>query len=285
MKQKFLATWKKGLLPLSLTAMALTSPFVSADQLDEIRERGYMTVAIDPTFAPYEFLSDKGEISGYSPRIMAAVGERLGVEIRYQKMAFSGIIPGLIAGSFDAEASTLNITPERAARVDFTTPYGRTVNGVMVRKGESLTDGELTIADLAGKTAAVKSSSTPESILKGFNETLEQEGLDPITLLTLDTVDQTLSTLMTRRADFLFDDVSVLAEIESQHGDRVDSEGELGPAQWMAWATRPADTSLNDVMSVTILDLQASGQLQAWQQEFLGTTFDVPTEDVLPDSQ
>lgn len=285
MKHKFLSTWKKGLLPLSLTAMALTSPFVSADKLDEIRERGYMTVAIDPTFAPYEFLSDKGEISGYSPRIMAAVGERLGVEIRYQTMSFSGIIPGLIAGSFDAEASTLNMTPERAARVDFTTPYGRTVNGVMVRKGESLTDGELTIANLAGKTAAVKSSSTPESILKDFNKTLEQEGLEPITLLTVDTVDQTLSALVTRRADFLFDDVSVLTEIESQHGDRVTSEGELGPAQWMAWATRPADTSLNDVMSETILDLQASGQLQDWQEEYLGTTFEVPTEDVFSDSQ
>ncbi len=236
-----------------------------ADTLDDIKSRGKMIVAIDPTFAPYEYTDANNAIAGYDPAIMGAVAKHLGVTIEYQRMAFSGIIPGLLAHSFDVEGSALNVTAERAKRLMYTVPVSKTVNGALVRSDFT-----------------VKSASTPEQILKSFNETLKAKGLAPIQLLTVDSVDQTVAALMTRRADFVFDDLTVLAGVVKQNPGKVKQTGELGPSQWIAWATRPDDTRLNKAISDQIIAMKKSGELAKLQKANLGVTFDTPSSDFIP---
>src|SRR5476649_2175561 len=122
---------------LSSIALAALLPFAAlihsvaanADTLDDIKSRGTMTVAIDPTFAPYEYTDANNNIVGFDPTIMAAVAKHLGVKIEYQRMSFSGIIPGLLAHSFDIEGSALNVTAKRAKRLAYVVPTSKTVNG------------------------------------------------------------------------------------------------------------------------------------------------------------
>ena len=140
------ATMKKTFsgFPLVLAAMtlgvSLHATVSSADTLDDIKTRGTLVVAIDPTFAPYEYTDESGAITGYTPAIMAQVAKTLGVKVEYQKMAFSGIIPALISGSVDAEGSSLNVTAERAAKVLFVAPFGKSVNAVMTRADDKRLD-------------------------------------------------------------------------------------------------------------------------------------------------
>ncbi|TCL02728.1 transporter substrate-binding domain-containing protein [Sodalis ligni] len=270
------------LIATLLTLGAATT--AQADTLSDIKSSGKITVGIDPTFPPYEFTNDKGEITGYSVAIMESFAKDLGVKLEFQKTAFSGILPGLISGSFNAEGSSLNVTAERAKKVLFTTPYSKTVNGVLVRESEAKTFNGKTVAaeDLSGLRGAVKSASVPEQLLKGFNETLIKEGKKPITIISVDTLDQTVSTLMTKRADFVFDDISVLAPIVKKYPNKVVQVGEAGPSQWMAWATRKDDISLNKAISEHILTMQKDGELAALQKQYLGTTFTVPESNFIP---
>lgn len=255
-----------------------------ADTLSDIKSSGKITVGIDPTFPPYEFTNDKGEIVGYSVAIMQSFAKDLGVKLEFQKTAFSGILPGLISGSFNAEGSSLNVTAERAKKVLFTTPYSKTVNGVLVRTSDAkkFSSKTLTPDDLSGLRGAVKSASVPEQLLKGFNETLTKAGKKPIAIISVDTLDQTVSTLMTKRADFVFDDISVLAPVVKKYPEKVAQVGEAGPSQWMAWATRKDDLSLNKAISDHILAMQKDGELTALQQQYLGTTFTVPASNFIP---
>ncbi|RJT42279.1 transporter substrate-binding domain-containing protein [Rahnella woolbedingensis] len=255
-----------------------------ADTLSDIKSSGKITVGIDPTFPPYEFTNDKGEITGYSVAIMQSFAKDLGVKLEFQKTAFSGILPGLISGSFNAEGSSLNVTAERAKKVLFTVPYSKTVNGVLVRESDvkKFSGKTLSPDQLSGLSGAVKSASVPEQLLKGFNETLTQEGKKPITIISVDTLDQTVSTLMTKRADFVFDDISVLAPIVKKYPNKVAQVGEAGPSQWMAWATRKDDTRLNKAISEHILAMQKDGELTTLQKQYLGTTFTVPASDFIP---
>ncbi|MGE8163697.1 transporter substrate-binding domain-containing protein [Paraburkholderia sp. NPDC080076] len=254
----------------------------NADTLDDIKSRGTMTVAIDPTFAPYEYTDASNNIVGFDPAVMAAVAKRLGVKIEYQRMAFSGIIPGLLAHSFDVEGSALNVTAERAKRLAYIVPTSKTVNGALVRADFKKIPQQATIESLAGLTAAVKSASAPEQILKQFNETLKAKGLAPIQLISVDSVDQTVAALMTRRADFAFDDMTVLAGVIKQNPGKLKSTGELGPSQWIAWATRPDDIRLNKAISDQILAMKKSGELARLQKASLGVSFDTPTSDFIP---
>jgi len=268
-----------ALVPAAALLHAVTS---HADTLDDIKSRGKMIVAIDPTFAPYEYTDASNAIVGYDPAILAAVAKRLGVTIEYQRMAFSGIIPGLLAHSFDMEGSALNVTAERAKRIAYVVPTSKTVNGALVRLDFKKIAAKPTPESLAGMTGAVKTGSAPESILKQFNETLKSRNLAPINILSVDSVDQTVAALMTRRADFVFDDLTVLAGVVRQNPGKMKLTGELGPSQWISLATRPEDTRLNKAISDEILAMKKSGKLARLQKQYLGVTFDTPSADFIP---
>ena len=274
---------KTALLVAALLSAGVLSA-AQADTLSDIKSSGKITVGVDPTFPPYEFTNDKGEITGYSVAIMQSFARDLGVKLEFQKTAFSGILPGLISGSFNAEGSSLNVTAERAKKVLFTVPYSKTVNGVLVRESDAqkFSGKTLTPENLSGLRGAVKSASVPEQLLKNFNETLTKAGKTPITIISVDTLDQTVSTLMTKRADFVFDDIAVLAPVVKKYPGKVAQVGEAGPSQWMAWATRKEDLSLNKAISDHILAMQQSGQLGALQKQYLGTTFTVPASNFIP---
>lgn len=279
--------FKRRIPLLALTALVSAITFGNsvtalADTLDDIKSRGKMIVAIDPTFAPYEYTDANNAIVGYDPALMAAVAKRLGVTIEYQRMAFSGIIPGLLAHSFDLEGSALNVTAERAKRLAYTVPTSKTVNGPLVRTDFTKIPSKATVESLAGLTGAVKAATAPEQILKQFNQALEAKGLAPIQILSVDTVDQTVAALMTKRADFVFDDLTVLAGVVKQYAGKVKTTGELGPSQWIAWATRKEDARLNDAISNAILQMKKSGELAALQKANLGVTFELPAKDFIP---
>ena len=274
---RFALTFAALTLSLGLASCA------TADTLDEVKAKGKLVVAIDPTFAPYEYTDDSGNIVGYTPEIMKRVAAKLGVQLDYQKMAFSGIIPALIAGSVDAEGSSLNVTAERAGKVLFTVPFGKSVNAVLVRADETrISATPLTVEALSGLTAAVKTTTAPEQLLKQFNGELKAKGLEPIKIVSVDSVDQTLATLMTRRADFVFDDITVLGGLSQKLPGKLKQAGELGDSQWISWATRKDDERLNKVISDEILALKASGELEKLQQQHLGVTFELPSADFIP---
>jgi polar amino acid transport system substrate-binding protein len=154
---------------LSSIALAAFLPFgvlihpvaANADTLDDIKSRGTMTVAIDPTFAPYEYTDASNNIVGFDPAVMAAVAKHLGVKIEYQRMAFSGIIPGLLAHSFDVEGSALNVTAERAKRLAYVVPTSETVNGALVRADFTKIPQPATIASLAGLRLRSRARARP----------------------------------------------------------------------------------------------------------------------------
>lgn len=275
---------KKTALLIAALLSVGTMAQAQADTLSDIKSSGKITVGIDPTFPPYEYTDDKGEITGYSVAIMQSFAKDLGVKVEFQKTAFSGILPGLISGSFNAEGSSLNLTAERAKKVLFTVPYSKTVNGVLMRDdaAKAFSGKTLTPESLSGLRGAVKTSSVPEQLLKGFNEQLKKEGKKPITIINVDSLDQTVSTLMTKRADFVYDDISVLAPVAKKYSGKVAQVGEVGPSQWMGWATRKEDGSLNKAISDHILAMQKDGELTKLQQQYLGTTFTVPASDFIP---
>ena len=279
---KLKMTIQVALCAATLVAATLSPSITAADTLDDIKSRGKMVVAIDPTFQPYEFTDSSGKIIGYTPAIMEAVAKKLGVTIDYQKMAFSGIIPGLLAKSFDLEGSSLNVTAERAKRVMFTVPFSKGANAVLTRTDVTKIPAKVKIESLSGLTAAVKATTAPEKILSEFNATLTGKGLAPIKILSLDTVEQTISALTAKRADFVFDDITVLGAAMKANPGKLRSAGELGDSQWMAWATRPDDARLNKFVSEVILDMQKSGALAKLQKEHLGLVVVVPAANFVP---
>lgn len=83
-------------------------------------------------FAPFEYY-DGTEIKGVDVEIMELVGKKMGKDIRFENTEFSAIIDNVKDGKVcDAGAAGITVTPERAAKVDFSTPYYTSVQYVIM---------------------------------------------------------------------------------------------------------------------------------------------------------
>lgn len=121
-------------------------------------------------FAPFEYIDEKGEIAGVDVDIMKLVGEKLGKEVVFTNTEFNVIIDNVASGKqFDCGAAGITITPERAERVDFSTPYYTAVQYVIFKTGElevsgTSTDGKnveyVLWSQLQGKKIGVQTDTT-----------------------------------------------------------------------------------------------------------------------------
>ena len=269
-----------------LLGVAGTLPFgapASADALDDIKSRGRMIVAIDPTFAPFEYTDSAGKVVGYDPDVLELIAKELGVEVEYQVMAFTGVIPGLIAGSFDFTATALAVRKERAEKIDLTIPLAASLHSIMRKAGDTKVKSA-DPKDLSGLRVAVKQTTSPETVMKNVNADLESKGLPPTSLLSVDTVEQTVAALLDGRVDAICDDILVLTQVISERPDaKLEIVGNIGPVTYVSWGTNKNDPKLNAELNKQIMALKRSGKLAELQKKHFGLTFDdLPEKDFIP---
>lgn len=271
----------KTIFSLSVFITMLTLPvYVNAEALDDVKKNGKIIVAIDPTFAPFEYTDSTGKIVGYDPELIELAAAGMGVKVEYRVMAFSGIIPALIAGSVDM-TPTLNVTPERALRIDYVIPTASSVNAVIALKGTSLKTAALD--ELSGKTCAVKQTTQPEQMMKAMNEKLKSDGKKAVQLLGFETIEQTLSALVDKRVDCVVDDKSVFYEAIAKRKDApLVLLGEIGGVQPIAWGVNKSSPKLTAALSAELKKLKANGTLSNLQRKHFGFTSTLPETDFVP---
>jgi len=128
------------------------------------QDRSY-TVALDGTFAPHAMPSLSGGVEGFNVDLANEIGERLGVKMDIVATQFSGILPGLAAGTYDFVVAPTTITEERAENILFSEGYLNTDFGFVVRAGtEEITD----LAQFKDKVIAVNKGSVYDSWATGL---------------------------------------------------------------------------------------------------------------------
>jgi polar amino acid transport system substrate-binding protein len=283
-----MSSMKSSNLWIRPSALLLLVPLLAAaigpaqaDTLDDIKARGTMIVGLDPTFSPYEFTDAAGAIVGYDPALLELIAKSIGVKIEYRQMAFSGIIPGLVAGSFDFTATALNVTAERAQRISYTIPVSQSVNAILRRIGDTRVDGT-DPSKLAGLSVGVKQTSTPERVIKKTSDAMVANGAAPINIISVETTEQTVTALGTKRVDFIVDDVSVLAQIMKERPGQFELAGQIGATDYIAWGARKDDTALTTLLNNELRKLKVSGEMKSLQEKFLGLPFKLPEENFIP---
>ena len=148
---------KKLAIPARL--LAATSLALLAGPGASLAQDSYK-VALDGTFAPHAMPTLDGGIEGFNVDLANEIGERLGVEMDIVATQFSGILPGLQAGTYDFVVAPTTITEERAGNLLFSEGYLNTDFQFVVKAGtEEITDME----GFAGKTIAVNKGSAYDS--------------------------------------------------------------------------------------------------------------------------
>ena len=90
-----------------------------------------VVVGTNPTFAPFEYQDDEGNMVGFDLDLMTAIGEDQGFDVEFKSMEFDALIGALTSGQIDVAAAGMSIDPKRN-HVIFSDPYMDASLGIMV---------------------------------------------------------------------------------------------------------------------------------------------------------
>ncbi|SOC17130.1 amino acid ABC transporter substrate-binding protein (PAAT family) [Ureibacillus xyleni] len=110
----------------------------------------------EATFAPFEYMNDKGEVVGLDVDILNAMTEELGIEYEIRNVGWEPVFQQVQNGELDFGASGITITEERKETFDFTEPYHEATQVLVVKEDSSVTSAE----DVKGKKVSVQINST-----------------------------------------------------------------------------------------------------------------------------
>lgn len=157
----------KTKLHIAAVALALASVFgvAHADQLDDIKHAGKITIAVFDSNPPFGYVDAQShQLAGYDIDIANEIARKLGVKLALQSTNPANRIPLLTSKKVNAIVADFTITPERAQQVDFSTPYFVDGQKFLAPKGKFVKKEQLAHA----KIGAVKGTTEEQELRKDF---------------------------------------------------------------------------------------------------------------------
>lgn len=124
---------------------------------------GKIIVGLDDEFPPMGFRDENNEIVGFDIDLAKAAAEKLGSEIEFQPIDWDTKELELENGNIDLIWNGLTITDERAESMDFTMPYLKNKQIIIVKNGSDIQSKD----DLKGKKVGVQAGSSALDAVEG----------------------------------------------------------------------------------------------------------------------
>lgn len=172
---------------------------------ENIKAKGSITIGSGFHSVPDHFYSADGKTQiGDEVDLAKAIGNRLGVKVEHEDMAFDALIAGLKANRVDIIFADMSDTAERQKQIDFV-DYLNSGLVFTVRKGNPANiHGE---DDICGKKVALVTGSSQVKYAEEKSKECEANGNKPIDLVYTDNLDDNETQLASGRIDFMINDL------------------------------------------------------------------------------
>ena len=208
-----------------------------------------IVVATDATWPPMEFLNADKEIVGYDIDLMKAIADAAGFEVEFANTAWDGIFAGLATDEYDAVISSVTITEERKATMDFSDWY---INAGQVLIVAQSTSGVDSLGDMAGKTVGAQIGTTGAFAI---------EDAAGVELATFDELGLAIAALANGQIDGVVADTPIAADYVLQNDEYKDSLKIVGEAftdEYYGIAVNKGNSELLDLINARLAEVLAS---------------------------
>lgn len=254
---------------LLLGAMVVGIPCAAQAQDLPDLEGQELTIGSDTAYPPFEFVNEDNEIVGFDVDLLAAICEKVNCNATFQTTGFDGIFAALAAGEFDAVASAVTITEERAEVVDFTRPYLNAGQIVTTRVDSDISGPE----DLRGKTVGVQLGTTGDIAASDY---AEEESIQ-----RFQTIDLAMTALAQGDVDAVIADAPTSLDIVfKQFSDDLKLVGLPFTDEYYGIAVRQETPEITEAFDAAIAELLEEGELATLAEKWgIPSTFvrDLPT--------
>lgn len=231
------------------------------DQLSQIRAKGKIIFAMEGQWSPWTYHDESGELIGYDTEVGKAIANKLGVEAEFVEGEWDGLFTGLDTGRYDAIINGVEITEERSAKYDFSTPYA------YVRTALCVADSNTEITnfnDLNGKKTSNSLGSTYADMASELGATVEN----------VDTLAETISMVTSGRVDATLNSEDSFADYLNEHPDApIKLVATTDEASKVAIPLRKGNESvtLREAIDKALQELAADGTLEELSMKYFGT--------------
>ena len=147
---------------LRLAAMAFVmGAFSISTQAETLR------IGMECTYAPFNYRTADGELTGYDVDVAKGVAGILGAEVKFVCQKWDGMIPALLANKFDLIVASMSITEKRREKIDFSGPYRISVGRLVGRKQGNFklfnTDGSVNASGFKDVKVGLERATTYEN--------------------------------------------------------------------------------------------------------------------------
>lgn len=239
------------ILLLCALITSLFASTVNALDLDEVIKAKKLRVAVDTTYPPMEFESTDGKVIGLDVDLARELAKVLKVEAEFVVMPWDGILAGLQSNRYDIIMSSMNITPERKAQVNFVA-YISMGQVFVVKKSASPVKSE---KDLAGKTVAVQVDTTSFTAV----ETIKKSGVKIKDIKTFPGATETFSALKANQADVIVIDEAVGRYYTSLDAKTFLISGNALKPEPIGMAVKKSDTKLLKALEDAVATIKKNG--------------------------
>ena len=235
--------------------------------MGKIQEKGEIRVGVKFDVPLFGFKNPQsGEVEGFDVDLAQLVADKLGVELKTVEAISDNRIPFLQDGTVDLVFSTMTITTDRDAEIDFSRPYYIAHGRILTAKDSGIEDAE----GLNGKKVCTALGSTYEGLIPEIAPDAE--------LNTVDAYGDCFTLLQQGKTDALVTDDVILAGF-LQQDDSLHIVGDDLTTDPYGAGVKEGDTEFADFVSGIIEDTFEDGTWQELYDEWIGQYTGQEAED------
>lgn len=222
-------------------------------------KRDVIVIGMDATYPPFEFVDEKGQISGVSVEIGREIGKAAGKEVEFRNINFDGLITALQSGSVDMIISSMTANDERRESVAFSDPYVKTGIALLI----STKSPVKTVDDLKaeGRRVVVRLGTTGESYAKEHLPDVKRVTLDSDPACVLEVVNGSVDA-------WIYDQISIMKN-QARHPEATRTN--LTPLREEVWAIalRKGENQLLADVNKALAKMRAGGEFSQLAEKHL----------------
>lgn len=264
-------------LGIGLLALSLIPVTVNAASLKEIQARGYMTVATEDDYAPFEFV-EAGKPKGFHHDVVAELKKYAKFEIRQEILPWTGLLAAVSTGKYDTAITGSIVSQERLNVFNFVAPVAGGAHYYIKRAND---DRIKSVKDLNGLTVGVQAGSVLLSRLPELDAMLKKTGGKLGKVVEYTSYPEAYKDLENKRIDYVVNSIINTKSLIKERGN-VFAMGEpvSGPG-FHAWPVPRGNDDLLNYLNEFVAHLRSSGKLAELQTKWFGTAFpDLPKEPI-----
>ena len=271
------------LLPISaLAVMALAAgglvanvTTARAESVKDIKARGYMTVATEDDFRPFEFM-ENGVSTGYDNDLLNEIKKSLPFKVQQTVIPWAGILPGVTTGKYDIAVTAVLVTDVRKPAFTFSSPVAQSTTFFATQSKSTIKSA----SDLNGKTVGAQAGSAMLANLKTFDAELKSKGGSGVQkIVEYQSNPEAYQDLAIGRLDAVVNtEINLRTLIKERPGVFKLGEAVAKPV-YIAWAMQKGNTEFAKLIDDALMATRKNGKMYELQKKWFGTTFeDMPAE-------